>query len=408
MRVSGSSAGRRATVLVLLSVAAPGRSQPPSGEDVQQRFARMSRQAEERGLAEPFRGVTTDGTLVPGLFPLRSTGVSTEPVRAAAAAFLGALGAEQRARTRFGVEDDEWRKWMNQHFYQRQGVAFKEMSDAQKDAALGLLRASLSARGLVLTRDIMRLNTTLAELNGGNFTEYGEGLYHLTVMGEPSAREPWGWQLDGHHLIVNYFVLGDQVVMTPSFFGSEPAVAHAGRYKGTAVLQEEQAMGLALLRSLDPAQRAKAVLRAEKTGNENQTEAWKDNAVVPYAGLPVREMTASQEKQLEALVERYVGNMDDGHARVKMDDVRKQLDRTWFAWIGGSDDHSVFYYRIQSPVILIEFDHQMPVATRHVVADPKRPSREHIHSVVRTPNGNDYGKDLLRQHLEKHPHPHGH
>jgi hypothetical protein len=48
------------------------------------------------------------------------------------------------------------------------------------------------------------------------------------------------------------------------------------------------------------------------------------------------------------------------------------------------------------------------VATRHVVADPKRPSREHIHSVVRTPNGNDYGKDLLRQHLEKHPHPHSH
>jgi hypothetical protein len=23
---------------------------------------------------------------------------------------------------------------------------------------------------------------------------------------------------------------------------------------------------------------------------------------------------------------------------------------------------------------------------------------------VRTPNGNDYGKDLLRQHYERHPH----
>ena len=31
----------------------------------------------------------------------------------------------------------------------------------------------------------------------------------------------------------------------------------------------------------------------------------------------------------------------------------------------------------------------------------------HIHTVVRTPNGNDYGKDLLRQHLEQYKHPHG-
>jgi len=58
-------------------------------------------------------------------------------------------------------------------------------------------------------------------------------------------------------------------------------------------------------------------------------------------------------------------------------------------------------------VILIEFDHQAPVAlpgTRGV------PTRAHIHSVVRTPNGNDYGKDLLRQHYEKHEHDveHGH
>jgi hypothetical protein len=32
------------------------------------------------------------------------------------------------------------------------------------------------------------------------------------------------------------------------------------------------------------------------------------------------------------------------------------------------------------------------------------PYKEHIHAVVRTPNGNDYGKDLLRQHYERHAH----
>ena len=90
--------------------------------------------------------------------------------------------------------------------------------------------------------------------------------------------------------------------------------------------------------------------------------------------------------------------MADGHAKVKMDDVRAHLDRTYVAWIGGSGDDDVFYYRIHSPVILIEFDHQTPVA----LPGPRVPGKVHIHSVVRTPNGNDYGKDLLRQHYQKH------
>ena len=57
-------------------------------------------------------------------------------------------------------------------------------------------------------------------------------------------------------------------------------------------------------------------------------------------------------------------------------------------------------------MILIEFDHQRPAGLRHLAGDPGVPNREHIHTVVRTPNGNDYGKDLLRQHYEAHPHPH--
>jgi Protein of unknown function (DUF3500) len=63
----------------------------------------------------------------------------------------------------------------------------------------------------------------------------------------------------------------------------------------------------------------------------------------------------------------------------------------------------VFYYRIQSPVILIEFDHQRPVGIRHLL-DPRLPSVEHAHTVLRTPNGNDYGKDLLRQHYAQEQH----
>src|SRR5258708_31885000 len=203
---------------------APARSQA-------ERFRQMSIDAETRGLAEPFKGITTNGTPQPGLFPIRSTGISTEPVRKAAAAFLAALEPEQRKKTLFPVDDVEWRKWMNQDFYIRQGVSFKEMSGAQRESAFGLMRASLSAKGLQLSRDIMKLNYTLGELNNNDFVRYGEWAYWITMMGEPSKDKPWGWQLDGHHLIVNYFVLGDQVVMTPLFVGSEPTIHPSGKTK---------------------------------------------------------------------------------------------------------------------------------------------------------------------------------
>lgn len=382
-------------------------AQPPPGQSFQERAKQMSSAAEAKGLAEPFKGVTTDGSVVPGLFAVKSTGVSTEPVRVAAQAFLDALTAEQRKKTTFPVDDPEWRKWMNQHFYVRQGVGFDEMSEAQREAAFGLLRASLSARGLKLTCDIMRLNHTLGELTN-NFVEYGEWLYWITVMGTPSPTEPWGWQLDGHHVIINYFVLGDQVVMTPTFVGSEPVVAEAGKFKGTAILQQEQRDGLAFLRSLDDGQRVTAVLATEKPGNNNLGEAFKDNVVVPYAGLAARDMTPAQRERLLALVERFVGNLRDAHAKVKMSEVRAHLDATHFAWIGGQSDDAVYYYRIQSPVVLIEFDHQLPAGLRRVL--PAKPMRQHVHVVIRTPNGNDYGKDLLRQHYEQHKHDpsHGH
>jgi hypothetical protein len=366
------------------------------------RFPAMSRAAEERGLADPFKGITTNGEVVEGLFPLRSTGVSTEQVRVAAGKFLAALNEEQQRKTLYPVDDIEWRKWMNVSFYVRQGMGFNEMSEAQREAAFGLMRASLSAKGMKLSRDIMKLNRTLGELNHDNFVEYDEWLYWITVMGTPSPTEPWGWQLDGHHLVVNYFVLGDQVVMTPSFFGSEPARATAGKYKGTTVMQEEQGAGMAFMKSLTPQQRTAATLRTSKDGNDNLTEAFKDNVVMDFAGVPARSLNDKQKRELLTLIGLYVHNMRDDQARVRIDEVNARMDETYFAWMGGTGPDSVYYYRIHSPVILIEFDHQKPANLRHLY--PDKPYRDHIHAVVRTPNGNDYGKDLLRQHYAAHPH----
>jgi hypothetical protein len=363
---------------------------------------------EQRGqdpVAEAFKGITATGTVTPGLFPIHATGVSTGPVRDAAVRFLASLTDEQRSRTTFSVDDEEWRKWNNVHRYARQGVSFKEMTGPQRELGFAMMRAGLSAKGFEKSRDVMKLNGYVAELVKTP-EEYGEFLYHLTVMGTPSDKQPWGWQLDGHHLIVNYFVLGDQVVMTPAFMGSEPVIATTGQYAGTKVLQDEQDMGLAFMQSLTPEQQKQATLETSKTANNALSQAFRDNLQLDYAGLRVSTLSAPQRGRLLALIQEYVGNMDGGHARVKMDEVRKHLDATWFAWIGGSSRDDVFYYRIHSPVVLIEFDHQTPVA----LGGPRVPGKLHVHTVVRTPNGNDYGKDLLRQHYEQHRNDpaHGH
>lgn len=357
----------------------------------------------EASLKEAFRGIAADGKIEDGLFSIESTGVTTKPIVNAATAFLASLSEEQQKRTEYAIDDIEWRSWDNRHFYKRRGVGFDEMDEKQRELAFGLLQASLSAKGLQLSKDIMKLNGTLAEL-ANNYEEYGEWLYWITVMGKPSATEPWGWQIDGHHLIINYFVLGDQVVMSPVFVGSEPVHATSGKFKGTIVMQDEQDTGLAFMRSLSPEQQKEATLSTVKDGNHALAQAYKDNLDLDYAGLPASQLNPNQSKKLMAVVESFVGNMDEGHSKIKLDEVKQHLGRTYFAWIGGTNDDSVFYYRIHSPVLLIEFDHQRRVAPFRSA----EPSRDHIHAVLRTPNGNDYGKDLLRQHFEMHHRGHDH
>ena len=394
------------STLISAAVLAPwafGQREKQTPAEMAETFRQMSEEYEQEGLATPFRGITTNYEVVPGLFEIKPTGVSTEPVRNAAERFIASLTNEQLARTMFPVDDIEWRKWMNQHFYVRQGISFAEMTDAQRDAALGLMKVSLSTKGFDLTRNIMRLNETLAEL-AEDHVFLGEWLYYIQIYGRPSATQPWGWKLEGHHAIINYFVLGDQVVMTPLFIGSEPVRATSGKYKGIEILQQEQNDGLAVLQSLSQSQQKQAILNFSKTGNNNLTEAFKDNVVIEYAGLRTNDLATPARQRFRDLINLYVSNMDDGHTRVKMDEVDRHLDDTWFTWIGGTQTDSAFYYRVQSPVVLIEFDHQRPPNLRKFAADPKKPTQQHIHCVVRTPNGNDYGKDLLRQHYLAHPH----
>ncbi|MCC9655745.1 DUF3500 domain-containing protein [Rhodopirellula sp. JC737] len=352
-----------------------------------------------RSVEMPFRGIRTSEGTSEGLFRIESTGVSTAPVRDAARDFLEGLDESQRKRTVFPADDIEWRQWDNRHRSPRQGIGFEEMNETQRDLAFAMLQQSLSAKGLKKTQDIMKLNGTLGEL-AKRPEEYNEWLYWITIMGEPSETKPWGWQLDGHHVVINYFVLGDQVVMSPVFMGSEPIEADSGRFEGTIVLQEEQEKGLQLIQMLSKDQQSEAILMSRKDGNNNLTEAYRDNVVLDYAGIIGSKLNESQRQALLNLIAEYVGNMREGHAKVRMSEVKEHLNDTYFAWIGGMTDESVYYYRVHSPVILIEFDHQRRVAPFRT----SEPTRDHIHTVVRTPNGNDYGKDILRQHYQSHPH----
>jgi hypothetical protein len=352
------------------------------------------------GLAEAFRGISAGSDIVPGLFALEQTGISLAPVLEAARLFLAALTAEQRKATCFAIGDEAWRHWSNIHpWLMRHGVCLADLGHDQREAALTLMRESMSAAGYASARDVMKLNEHALEITGKP-EEYNEWFYWVSFFGTPSLGEPWGWQIDGHHLNVNCFVLGDQLVMTPSFMGSEPVLARFGKYKGTRVFAVEEEQGYAMMRSLSVDERQRATI-GKDLPSDLLTAAFHDNRRIDPAGIRYDELTTEGRERLEALLATYIGRIRPGHAEIRWAEAKRHLDKTHFAWIGAFADASPFYYRILSPVILVEFDHQSGI-----VYDNDTPSRDHIHTVVRTPNGNDYGKDLLRQHYAQHDHSH--
>jgi hypothetical protein len=131
------------------------------------------------------------------------------------------------------------------------------------------------------------------------------------------------------------------------------------------------------------------------------TAAFNDNRRIDAAGVGYSELSPEGRERLEGLLATYVSRLRPGHAEIRYAEAKRHLSETHFAWIGHFDDASPFYYRVPSPVILVKFDRQSGI-----VFDNDTPSRDHIHTVVRTPNGNDYGKDLLRQHYAEHDHSH--
>jgi len=350
-------------------------------------------------------GVTTDGTVIDGLYSIHRTGVSTGRSVAAAKAWLASLTPEQREANTFPVQtsdytQDQWRLWTNVDGDRDAGLSLQDMTEHQRGKALAMLKAGMSARGFENANKMRHLN-----LYGGQLADltdrFNDELYWLIIMGTPSATEPWGWQFEGHHLVINYFVLGDQVVMTPTFMGSEPRVADYGidsAYEGTRSFDDEIDAGYDLLRSLSTDQQAVAITTSTVSDMDLKSGAYSDNAVIPYEGIPGSELNSAQVKKLWKLVELFVGNVDEGHAKITMDEIKKYKDQTYFSWHGATTDGAPMYYRVQSPVILIELDSCDLGPIGKAAGWAAGSNQRHIHSIVRTPNGNDYGKDLLALH----------
>ena len=362
-------------------------------------------------LERPHLGVTTDGVVRTGLRDLAAPPVDTRPIEDAALAFLQALTPDQRQRASFSIDATEWRTWINVHMnHFRHGVMLEDLAQPVRDLALDVVRATLSARGYDQARSIMRLNQLLAELTG-DYEAFGEWPYFVSIFGHPGDGEPWGWQIDGHHLCINTMVIDGRIVTTPTFMGAEPRRVRSGPYAGISLFDPEERLGLDLIRAFDGAQRERAIIHPSIHPDDipvhlqnlfdgrMQAGAFHDNLVARYQGVAGADMTDAQRRLLRELAATYVEWNGPDHAKVRLAEVESHLDETWFSWYGGYDDEAPFYYRVHSPVLLIEFDHHPGVALDNVM-----PTRHHVHTVVRTPNGGDYGADLLRLHHERFDH----
>ncbi len=309
----------------------------------------------------------------------------TSHMLSAANAFLSSLSPAQQEKARFAFDDRERENW---HFVprSREGLPLKEMSAAQKDLAIALLRTGLSTRGAAKAEAIIALEDVLRELEGGALRR-DPGLYYVTLFGQPATDAPWGWRFEGHHLSFNFTLPdADHIHFAPSFMGSNPAEVPHGPKKGLRILQEEDDLARALVKSLDATQRKIAVFSNRApydiiTGND------RDVSPLSPAGLPAAQMTPDQRAQLIALVKVYIERWRHDIADETFTQIEQAgLDQIAFAWAGGFERGEANYYRIQGPTFLIEFDNTQNDAN-------------HIHTTFRDFK-NDFGRDALREHYQ--------
>lgn len=314
-----------------------------------------------------------------------------ERLSEAARAFLDALEAQQRTQALLPFDDEAQRRTWFYWPAPRAGLSLGSMDPAQQTLAHQVLAEALSAHAFAKVQAIIGLERVLDEIEGRTGSRRGlirdPALYFLTVFGEPSASDPWAFRFEGHHVSLHLTVVGDDVAPTPAFLGANPAVVRHGDRIVLRPLGEEEDAARDLLRSLDAAQRARAVTSADAP-DDILTVNLPKLEELPEGGLSAADMGADQRVLLSKLISVYIERMQPDVAAREMDRLHSAgLERTVFAWAGSDEPGERHYYRVTGPTFLVEYDNTQDDAN-------------HMHAVWRDLE-RDFGADLLRVHIAR-------
>lgn len=305
----------------------------------------------------------------------------------AARAWLAALDPERRSAAAIDFDSEERFNW---GFVPRarRGVALRDMSPEERRAARALLEASLSPRGLAKVDAIVGLEKVLFALEGREVRDPER--YHVTVFGSPAAEGMWGWRFEGHHVSLNWTLVDGQVVgSTPQFLGADPAEVRDGPSQGARALAGEEDLARALVVSLSPEQRRRAIVDGQAPPDILSGTA-RRAARQPDVGVAADELTPEQQEMMRALLREYASAQQPAVEKARLARIGDGLTGVRFAWMGGLAKGQGHYYRIQGPSFLIEYDNTQDQAN-------------HIHSVWRELEG-DWGPDPLAEHYAEAPH----
>ena len=322
--------------------------------------------------------------------PLLAKELPTEVIATAAAEkFLDSLTPDQKTKAALPFTGDE-RENFRYTPRDRAGLPLKEMTDAQREAAMKLLDTAVSEKGKLKITQIMSLEGILAEIEKDP-VKRDSGKYYVSIFGTPGNAKGWGWRFEGHHLSFNFtLVEGKDIAVTPSFMGTNPAEVRQGPKKGLRVLAAEEDLARTLISSLLASGKSAAVFSekapAEILSGENRTVT----ALEPV-GIPTTEMTETQREALIKLISEYTGRYRSEIAAADMAKIQKAgFDKVRFGWAGGTKPGESYYYRIQGPTFLME-------------ACNVQNEANHVHAGWRDFTG-DFGRDILGEHFKDGSH----
>lgn len=305
----------------------------------------------------------------------------------AARAWLESLAPPQAARARRPLADPQRTDWHFVPKFDRKGLPLRDMTPAQQDLALALLRTALSGAGYTKAQVIMQLEEILRIREGKRAKNVRDPeRYFFTVFGDPAGPEPWGLSVEGHHLSFNFTLRDGRLVdSTPQFLGANPATVKTDLPglppAGTRVLRDEESLAFDLVQGLDEQQRKQAVIAAEPPAEIRGAGAPQPPAEPPV-GIRHADLRPEQRAILRRIVEVYCGTMlaEVAAERLRLiDEAAGGWDAIAFAWSGATKPGVGHAYRIEGPTFSIEFCNVQP--------DAEGNPANHIHCVWRDRTG---------------------